>query len=137
MSIDYRIDTLRGIVFTVCQGNITAEDLGDIAQRLRADPAFNPDYRLLLDLTEVTEISVSFEMLQRFASDQKGDPFSGRSRRAVVAPDNLTFGVSRMYEALRENRDHGEFRVFRAAPEARKWLGLEESAGTRSSSHSA
>jgi len=125
MCVEYRIDMARGVVFTDCYGDISAEDMDDIAHRLRNDPAFNPDYRQLIDLTEVAGVSASFDAIRCFANDQHGDPFSGRSRRAVAAPHNLTFGVARMYEALREDKDQGAFRVFRTMPEALRWLGLE------------
>ena len=125
MCVDYRIDTARGLVFTDCHGNISAADMDDIAQRLRNDPAFNPDYRQLVDLTAVSGISAPFDAIRHFASDQRGDPFSGKSHRAIVAPHDLTFGVARMYEALREDKDNGALRVFRSLPEALKWLELD------------
>lgn len=41
---------------------------------------------------------------------------------AVVATEDLTYGLSRMYGIFREE-EHVEFRVFRTEQEARAWLG--------------
>lgn len=128
MSVDYQIDSGQEVVFTRCSGTITVADMWDIGRRLRSDPAFNPDQRQLIDLGEVTGMTVPFDQIYRFAQEKNGDPFSGSSRRAVVAPQNFAYGIARMYEALREDRDPGGFRVFRTMAEARKWLGLAATA---------
>jgi len=124
MSVEYEIDSGHQVVFTRCCGTITVTDMWGIGRRLRSDPAFNPDQRQLIDLGEVTGMSAPFDEISRFAQDKDGDPFSGSSRRAVVAPQNFAYGIARMYEALREGRDAGGFRVFRTMAEAMEWLGL-------------
>ena len=43
------------------------------------------------------------------------------SRRAVVVPSDLGFGMARMYEMLREDRG-GVTRAFRDFDEARRWV---------------
>jgi hypothetical protein len=46
---------------------------------------------------------------------------SPESRRAVVVPSDLGFGMARMYEMLREERG-GVTRAFRDVDEARRWV---------------
>lgn len=130
MSVEYQIDAGRQVVFTRCFGTITITDLWDTVQHLRNDPAFNPDLRQLIDLSELTGMNATFEEIWHFARDKDGDPFSGSSRRAVVAPQNFAYGLARMYEASREDRDDGGFRVFRNMAEAREWLGLDVAAAS-------
>jgi hypothetical protein len=122
MSVEYQIDSAQGVVFVRCSGVVTVAEMWDAGQRLRSDPTFEADQRLLIDLHEVTGMDTPSDALHHFAKD--GDPFSGKSRRAVVAPQTYAYGVARMYEALREDRDKGEFRVFRTMDEAREWLRL-------------
>ena len=43
------------------------------------------------------------------------------SRAAIVAHDDLSFGLSRIHEVYREQKDH-ETRVFRSKEEAVEWL---------------
>lgn len=43
------------------------------------------------------------------------------SKIAVVAPGNITYGISRIFKVFRESEDT-EFSVFREIDEARDWL---------------
>jgi len=122
MSVEYQIDPVRQVVFTRCCGLLTITEMWDACRRLRSDPAFDPDQRQLIDLVEVTGMDTPSDALQHFARD--GDPFSGKSRRAVVAPQSFAYGIARMYEALREDKGPGELQVFRTRSEAAEWLGL-------------
>jgi hypothetical protein len=54
------------------------------------------------------------------------DPSSPASKLAIVAPEDLAFGLGRIYEAYREANDQSTKRVgvFRSRAEAMKFLGL-------------
>ncbi len=57
---------------------------------------------------------------------QKGiDLWPVPSKSAVVAPDDLTFGLARMYVVLFRKHEGLEMRVFREEPEAVLWLKSE------------
>lgn len=45
-------------------------------------------------------------------------------RIAVVAPGDITYGISRIFKVFRESRET-EFKVFRELDEARRWLRSE------------
>jgi hypothetical protein len=139
VNVEYQIDRIQGIVFTRCHGTVEAADMWSFADRLRRDPAFDVNQRQLIDLTEMVGMTASFEAIRNFATNRNGDPFSGHSRRAVVAPRNLAYGLARMYEALREGKEQGRFRVFRTMAEALDWLGVQRqiSQGTTSSNRPA
>lgn len=123
VSVEYQIDRVHQVVFTRCYGTLTVADMNDIGWRLRNDPDFQPDHRQLIDLSEVDGVTASFDAIYHFAVDN-GDPFSGTSRRAVVAPQHFTYGIARMYQGVREDKDQGRFRVFHTMAEARDWLAL-------------
>jgi hypothetical protein len=125
VNVEYQIDRTQGVIFTRCHGTLEAADMWSIADRLRSDPDFDVHQRQLIDLTEMVGMTASFRAIRNFAENRNGDPFSGHSRRAVVAPRNLAYGLARMYEALREGKEQGKFRVFRTMAEARDWLGLQ------------
>ncbi len=50
--------------------------------------------------------------------------FDEKSRRAIVADKDITFGMARMYEVFREDAPE-EIKLFRDIAEARRWLGLD------------
>jgi hypothetical protein len=123
MSVEYQIDRERGVVLTRCWGTLTVTDMREVAGRLRDDPDFRPDHRQLIDLSEVDRMAASFDAIYHFAVDN-GDPFSGSSRRAVVAPQHFMYGIARMYQGIREDKDQGRLRVYRTLAEAHNWLAL-------------
>ncbi len=48
--------------------------------------------------------------------------FPSPSKVAVFAPEDLSFGLARMYEIKAEKKMGVQFRVFRIEQEARSWL---------------
>ncbi len=133
VNVEYQIDRERAVVFTRCWGTLTLADMRDISARLRDDPDFKPDHRQLIDLSEVSGMTASFDAIYRFALFN-GDPFSGSSRRAVVAPQHYMYGIARMYQGMREEKDQGRLRVFRTMAEAYDWLALEPAPAESTSS---
>ena len=87
---------------------------------LLAAPAFDASFDQLWDLREVTEISVTPDTVRQLASARS---FKPGARRAVVAPNDLAFGLARMFQLLHDEAPE-EFRVFRSVKGARSWLGL-------------
>lgn len=116
MPIDYVIDGARQTVQIICHGEVTAEEIVQHHRTILADPQFNPDFSALIDASDLAGFGVSWDLLNRLKYD---DPFSGNSRRAVVAPGNFAFGLGRMYQGLRHDSN---FAVFRDLDAARKWI---------------
>jgi hypothetical protein len=122
------VDSARKVVFATCTGVLTIAEIAEHCVRLAQDPAFDPEFSLLNDLSGVSEINAPFHDLQAFVT--KGlDPFSETSRRAFVATDPHVFGMARMYEGL---IDHTNFVVVRTLGEGRLHLGLEPETTARS-----
>jgi hypothetical protein len=119
---DYEIDVQRAIVLSRAWGRVLGEEFVDHQKRLRRDPDFKPHFDQLWDCRDVESTQASAEDMRELAAN---NPFTGGSRRAVVAPSNAVFGLSRMFEILTEDTQD-EFKVFRDWDEARSWLGLDE-----------
>ena len=75
-----------------------------------------------IDLMGVTEFQVSTEEMKIIAElDQQSSQFVGQAYLAIAAPEDLMFGMSRMYGAL--NTSPGwTIKVFRTLEEARSWV---------------
>jgi hypothetical protein len=77
-----------------------------------------------VDLTGIRDTDVGSATLRRVAHIySETDRRPEDSRVAIVAPADLYYGLSRMYEAFREP-SRLVIRVFRDLREARVWLGL-------------
>ena len=121
MPITSITDPGRRVVFTNCTGLLTMAEVAEFCVQLAQDPAFDPAFSHLNDLSAVSDIQVSFQELKTFIT-QKLDPFSETSRRVFVAGQPLVFGMARMYENL---INHPNFAVVQTLEEGRRHLGLE------------
>lgn len=127
MPVSYSIDMRHPVVYTVFSGDVSDADFVEHLRLLHADARFNPSMAELVDLREVTEVSLSPEMISSSARWALHSPFA---RRAVVAPSHFLFGLSRMYESYRGELGESEFKVFRTLAPALTWLGLTEAPPT-------
>lgn len=66
------------------------------------------------------QVSLSHDELRMLAEFQKSQSFAA-ARVAMVAGDDLTFGLLRMYLVFRHSEGI-EGRVFRTLPQAQSWL---------------
>jgi hypothetical protein len=121
MSITYSIDQERHLVRSRGWGVISTEDLNDWIGSLLADRLFRADFRSLIDLSLVTDITVDAVALARAASTPLFDP---GVRRAIVATSDSVFGVARMFASYAE-RIGQVLMVFRELWLAEEWLGLD------------
>jgi hypothetical protein len=124
MGLTYRIDRANRLVRSRGSGVLTIQVIQEFYSKLQADPAFEPDYRTLGDLREVTEIAVTSNQLAASASLPI---FRAGTRRALVATSDLVYGMLRAYATFNEHMGQ-TVRVFRDLPTAERWLetGQEE-----------
>lgn len=122
MPAEYKIDTLLGVVFSFAYEIITDKDAYSHQDKLRKDPAFNPSFNQLFDFTKLTHADLSTDAIHHLAEK---NPFGLGSKRAFVAPLDLMYGLSRMFQVL-TNHHQDELSVFRDMHEARKHLSLEQ-----------
>jgi hypothetical protein len=119
MTIKIEIDKSRKLVITRAVGLLTFKELETRQKALLDEPEFDPSFDHLFDLSGVTsseEITTSqIEAISRVRI------FSTPSRRAIVAPGDLLFGFSRMYEVF-SNSTEENYSVFRNPEDAMEWL---------------
>jgi hypothetical protein len=123
VAIQYTIERARRIVLTMFSGKVTLDQSLAYYKQLRSDPEFDFSFDELISVPESARLHLNFEAL---SSIRTVDPFSPESKRAVVAPLDVNYGISRMYGSLL-NREG--FRVFRTLAEAEAFLdnGREDS----------
>ena len=123
MPIEHRYDPALRTLFVELTGEVSETELVDAARKLSADPSIPPGGRELVDLSGVRDTDVTSAVLRRVAqiySERDQQPED--SRVAIVAPGDLYYGLSRMYEAFRRSSPV-EIRVFRELGEAREVPG--------------
>ena len=116
----YSIDPGRRLVTTRIWGTATDEDVLGHNRRLRADALFDPTYRQLADMSEISEILVNTSTIEEIS---RGQLFTPGTKRAFVASDDAVFGLLRKYELHADSLGQ-TVRVFRDRKAAEAWLGL-------------
>lgn len=128
MPIDYRIDHSRRLVLARGRGIMSDTDLFTYQREVwsRSEVA---GYDELVDMTGVQKIEhPSIDRVLELATvSATMDHGPGKSKFAIVAPDDLAFGLGRMYEAYRglDVRSTKEVGVFRTFDEAVDFLGIK------------
>jgi hypothetical protein len=120
MPASYSIDRERRLVVSRRWGVLTDEDLQDDYAHLAADPAFDPSFRQLIDLSEVTQVHITPAVVALTGGSKLFDP---SAPRAFVAPSELQYDMARLY-TIRAQLVGQTVQAFRSEADAREWLGV-------------
>ena len=124
MPVDSKILPELGVVITTVSGSADFKTIKAHQDSLVVDPLFDPAYHHLFDLTHIGELRITTREIRELAASAI---FSPSSRRAVVAPRDAHFGLSRMYEGFSHLPEEA-LGVFRSRDDALAWLGVSRDA---------
>jgi len=126
MAAEAHIFPDQNTVVSKFKGDLTDELLETYYGQLLSIPGGSTEFAEIVDLCEVTHVHVSESGLARVAVkiDQAYAAATHRLRCAVVAPTDLAFGLSRLYEGAL-SPDVIDLQVFRAVTPALAWLGID------------
>lgn len=129
MPMDIWVEPDRQLRRAVARETLTDRDLLEAWGDALADPDYDPTYDNLVDMSGVERFEVTPFGAQRLADVMAmcaKPPAAGvRPRVALVAADEHSFGLLRMYEMYRELQGApARFFVTRSVEEARCWLAL-------------
>ena len=122
MPIRTMIDKGSDLIRTTASGRITGRDLVEYYHRLRAHPDFRSSLNEIFDATQVDTIDLTADDVRRLSSvteefTRRGVPV----KVAIIAPGDLEFGMSRMYEML-QSQSINVLKVFRERDAAEAWI---------------
>jgi hypothetical protein len=122
MPIRTIIEKDNGLIQTSASGRVSGPDLVDYYKRLRNHPDFKHDLNEIFDATQVEEIDVTADDVRRLSAvTEEYTSLGVPVKVAIVAPGDLEFGMSRMYELL-QTRSINTLRVFRERSLAERWI---------------
>lgn len=128
MPITYRIDSTLKTVFAAGTGSLTDADLFDYQREVWSRPDVR-GFHELMDMSGVERIeSPTTDRVRDLAKlSARMDAGVDSSKFAIVASEELAFGLGRMYQAYREMSEGStkEVGVFRSMKDALAFLGLE------------
>jgi hypothetical protein len=113
----YSVDHARRIIRIKYTGDLADCVLRGMYDSLVADVAYQSGYGVLVDCTQVSDVTLTgastSEIARRAARDS--------NRMAIVAADPVAFGMARMYQIVTDSRNE-RVEVFRDAASAEAWL---------------
>jgi hypothetical protein len=118
MDVERTIDPAARVVILTVTGDIGDRELLALADQLEDAPEVDTEFALLVDLRQARGQKVTRAGVQQLV--ERSLIMSPTSRRAVVVPSDLGFGMTRMYGTMRTNRG-GAPQVFRDYDEALRW----------------
>ena len=125
MPISYQINKQESLIISRHDGEISDKELIDTYDGLFQNDDAKKCLKILVDLRATMSTERSADALRTIADRVR--IFHGnspeRTKTAIIAPRDLSFGLSRMYEAY-SDEDHEEVMVFRDAQKALHWIGV-------------
>ena len=117
MPKEYKIEKVDSVTTIVFAKDPTLAEAKEVIDQL----AENKSYHLRLwDFSNVL-FNFTLEEIQEIAQYGK-TKFVERNRIAVVAPQDLAYGILRSFEVYREEDSHSVVKAFRKRNEALEWL---------------
>lgn len=124
MPVSYDYDEENRYLHTRFWGVVTDDDIVRQARAVAEDVRVKPGTKELVDLSGVEGVEASSQSLRSIVYyDLRGSEKFHGHKTAIYAPEDLPFGMSRIYEALSDvSEAPSRIRVFRTIEEARGWL---------------
>ena len=122
MPVSHLIDHDKMIILVTIEGVVSDEDIIEHQRKTRNDPALDPSFGQLADLSNIRKLEITAQGVQKFTSMEFSTEWS---RRAFVAPNDVSFGFARMFQMMRDS-DQEQTEVFRSMEGAHQWLSSPE-----------
>ena len=124
MPIEYDIIEDKQLILAEGSGVVTGSDVIRHLDTLAADDRYTMPMKKLVDYRTIDSIRISSEEADLIAQKKKSliNKFTGE-KCAFVSPEDLTYGTSRVHQALVESADINTA-VFRRIEEALEWLDV-------------
>lgn len=121
MSMDLRYDKHKKILYCLCAGAASIEEFDATMALIVSADEYPPDVSVLWNVQAIDANTFDVTMVAQIASIRKAYPTRGDSKLAIVASDDIHFGLSRMYEMMTDEMPQG-VHVFRSMADAEQWL---------------
>lgn len=115
MAYQYAVDPARRLVEIRFEGTLSPADIAGLRAETVADEAFDPSCNQLINGSRITHLeNVGTHTVEKLAA-QRTDVCVPGARRAIIAPTDLGYGLSRVFQALADSDDVQVFRDYDAA----------------------
>jgi hypothetical protein len=125
MPIAIKIDKDSGIVHSMIEGRISADELIEKLQDLIDHPDYRPGLNGIADLRKIDKDMFSEDVFKVAKLMIENRDKIGASKTAVLVSKEVTFGMTRVFQALSE-QSSVKTEIFWSMEEALQWLGADK-----------
>lgn len=130
MKVDFYLIGDADLIFLRLTGTASVEGFRAAMAPVFAHPDYRADLPEIADLSGVTPGEMRAPGVQRLvrtaAEAGPTGPTKGKKKIAFFAPEDVAYGMARMFSAMAEIQDTIEARAFRSEAEVLDWLGRPE-----------
>ena len=117
---DFRLCVFTG------RGVLTADQIKAVSGQMLQDPEWETGWNILFDLRTAVLSDLDYQRMRTAVAKDRS--FNGRvagAKFVIVADDDLTYGLMRMWQSMSEDRPI-EIRIFRRIEDALQALGVDD-----------
>lgn len=118
MAYTYSVDPARRLVVSRASGVFTPDDVIGVRQQVVRDPAFDPSFDQIIDLTDATELRFDYDAMLAVAASSISQTVV---RRAIVARTTEQHGLACVFQVASEQVGQ-RIDIFKTFDEADEWL---------------
>ena len=119
MPVCYKIDKDRRLVVTDWLRRCYPASIEEHQRNLWMDADFSCTFSQVADFSRMARMEINAADMYSFA---KRSVFAPNARRAVIVPNDMAFGLARLFEILRGSQGENGIRVFRTIEEGFVWI---------------
>ncbi|MFQ5582320.1 MAG: hypothetical protein ACE5F3_06845, partial [Mariprofundaceae bacterium] len=97
MPVDFVIDTKARVVFLRLWDKVSSDDFARYQRSCYSHDDFDPNFHELIDCSDLRLTDADFTKMIQVSNRDK---WGAESRRAIVAPRTVIFGLAMMYKTL-------------------------------------
>lgn len=120
MPVQVAVNRDRKLVITSYSGEVNDADVARQISEIKRNAPYDGEYSAITDFTGVTQFNISLEQIRSVA--ETVSPLA-KSKRVMVAPTDVAYGTSRMFQALAWHT-RPNITVVRTLGEAYQVLGI-------------
>ena len=122
MAIDLEYDSNKGFLTVTITGKVVPDEVNSIFTRIKESKEYPVDIDALWDLRKTDFHDADEELFKRIIAIRSRYPERSNMKAAFITSDDLSYGMTRMYEVLSSFAVERTIRVFRNYAEGEQWL---------------
>jgi hypothetical protein len=121
MSVHYTYNKEIDILYGTIEDNVTIDELQIILTEISSSKDFPPDVKTLWDIRKLDFSKINSDFARQLINVRKQNTSRGNAKVAILAEQDLAYGMSRMYESMSDGMPQ-TIMVFKELKKAEDWL---------------